>query len=71
MLMFIKEKRDNTIKARGCAGGRKQRKKYNNAYVMSPTVSTEVLVISMVVYAYKELDVAVVDILGAYLSADM
>ena len=30
MLMFIKENRDGTIKACGCADGRTQREKYNN-----------------------------------------
>ena len=40
MLMFIKENHDGTIKARGCADGRKQREKYNNADATSPTVST-------------------------------
>ena len=39
MLIFIKEKRDGTIKARGCADRRKKRKKYNNTDAMSPTVS--------------------------------
>ena len=51
MLMFIKEKRDNTIKARGCADGRKQRKKYNNADATSPTVSTEAVLISALIDA--------------------
>ena len=33
MLMFLKENRHGAIKARICADGRKQRDKYNNAYV--------------------------------------
>ena len=37
----------------------------------SPTVSTEAVLISAVIDAYEEHDVAVVDIPGAYLSADM
>ena len=49
MLMFIKEKRDGTIKARGYADGRKQCKKYSNADATSPTVSTEVVLISAVI----------------------
>ena len=71
MLVFIKEKRDGTIKARGCADGHKQRENYKNADAISPTVSTEAVLISAVVDAYKDQDVAMVDIPGAYLSADM
>ena len=71
MLIFLKDKRDGTIKAQGCADRRKQRKKYDNAEATSPTVSTEAVLISAVIDAYKERDVAVVDISGAYLSADM
>ena len=71
MLMFIKEKSDSSIKARGCADELKQRKKYNNADATSPTVSTEAVLISAVINAYKERDVAVVDTPGAYLSEDI
>ena len=38
--MFIKEKRDGTIKVRVCTDGHKQREKYNNSETTSPTVST-------------------------------
>ena len=51
MLMFIKEKRDGTIKARGCADWRKKREKYNNADATSPTVYTEAVLISAVIDA--------------------
>ena len=51
MLMFIKEKRNGTIKARGYADGRKQCKKYSNADATSPTVSTEAVLISAVINA--------------------
>ena len=64
MMIFLKEKRDGTIKARGCANGCKQRKKYNNADATSTTVSTEAMLIYALIDAYDELDVAVVDILG-------
>ena len=71
MLIFIKEKRNDTIKARVFADRGKQRKKYNNIDATSTTVSTEVVLISAVIDAYEERDVAVVDIPGAYLSANM
>ena len=54
ILMFIKEKRDGTTKARGCADGRKQREKYNNADATFPTFSTEAVMISTVIGVYKE-----------------
>ena len=71
MLMFIKENRDGTIKACGCVDGRTQREKYNNVYATSPPFSTEAVLISAVIDAYAEQDVAVVDIPGSYISADM
>ena len=69
--MFIKENRDGTIKAPGCADGHKQRDKNNNSDTTSPKVSTEAVLVSAVIDAYEERDVAVADIPGAYLSADM
>ena len=54
-----------------CADGHKQRKTYDNVDATSPTVSTEELIISAVIDAFKEQDVAVVDITGAYLSTEM
>ena len=70
MLMFIKEKCDGTIKARVCADGRKHCEKYNTTDAASPIFSTEAVLISPVINAYGEWDVAVVNTLGAYLSAD-
>ena len=69
--MFIKEKRDGKIKARGCADGSKQREKYNTKDATSPEVYIEVVLISMVIDEYKEQDVSVVDIPCVYLSAYM
>ena len=54
MLMFLKENCGGTIKDRGCADERKQRDKYNNADVMSPTVSTEAVLIYVVIDVYEE-----------------
>ena len=71
IMVFLKDKRDGTITARGCADRRKQREKYNNEDATSPTFSTEAVLLSAMIDAYEERDVAVVDIQGAYLSADM
>ena len=39
--MFIKEKRDGTIKARGCADGRSKQEYTDKVDTSSPTVSLE------------------------------
>ena len=50
-LMFLKEKRDGTIKARGCADGRPQRQYTAKTDVSSPTVSLEALMLSCAIDA--------------------
>ena len=69
--MFLKEKRNENIKALRCADRNKQRKKYKNSDVMSPPVSKEVVLIFAMIDAYEERDVAVLDVPVAYLSSDM
>ena len=69
--MFLKENRDGSIKKCEYMDDRKQRKKYDNADATSPMVSTDVVLISALIGVYEERDVAVVDIPGAYLIADM
>ena len=69
--MFLKEKRDGSIKGRGVADGRKQRDKIEPKDATSPTVSTESVMLTATIDALEGRDVAVVDIPGAYLSADM
>jgi hypothetical protein len=70
-LMFLKEKRDGTIKGRACADGRKQRETAVPGAATSPTVSLEAVLITATIDAYEERDVAIVDVPGAFLSADM
>jgi hypothetical protein len=70
-LMFLKEKRDGTVKGRTCADGRKQHETAEPGAVTSPTVSLESVLITSTIEAYEGREVAVVDIPGAYLSADM
>ena len=59
------------IKGRGVVDGRKQRDKIKPKDATSPTVSTEAVMLTATINALEGRDVAVVDIPGAYLSADM
>eukprot|EP00978_Attheya_sp_CCMP212_P031313 scaffold117901_cov29-Attheya_sp.AAC.1 len=71
-LMFIKQKRCDRIKARGCADGRKQREHTTKEEASSPTVAIESLVLTCVIDAKEKRDVlAVVDIPGAFMQVDM
>ena len=70
-LMFLKEKRTGTIKARGCADGRKQRIYTSKEDASSPTVSIESVFLTSVIDAKEERDVATVDVPGAFMQADM
>jgi len=69
---LIKEKRSGKLKGRTCADSRSQRSKYTREETTSPTVSTDALMISLMIDATKERrDVATADVEGAYLHADM
>ena len=65
--MFITQKRNGTIKARGCADGRKQRDWMNSDETSSSTVATQALLLSAMIDAYEGRDVATSDIPGAFL----
>ena len=68
--MFLKEKRDGTIKGRTCAVGSKQRAYIKKEDATSPTVSTEAVLITGVIDAYEERDVATADVPSAFLTTD-
>jgi len=71
-LMFLKEKRDATVKAQMCADGRKQRDStWSKQETTSPTVATESVFITAVIDAHEGWDVGCFDIPGAFLHADM
>jgi hypothetical protein len=70
-LMFLKKKRDGTIKGRGCADGRKQRSTTTKEEASSPTVAIEAVMLSCVIDAMEHRDVATVDIPGAFMQAEM
>ena len=68
--MFLKMKRGGDIKGKGCADGRKQREYKSKDDTSSPTVSTEALVLSCMIYAMEGRDVATADIPGAFLQTE-
>jgi hypothetical protein len=71
LLMFLKEKRDQSVKAQMCADGWKQRGDWTKQETTSPTVSTEAVFITAVIDAHEERDVTCFDIPGAFLHADL
>ena len=70
-LNLIKEKRDGRLKGRTVADGRPQRLLYEKSETTSPTVSTDALMLSIMVDAHEGRDVATADVVGAYLKAYM
>ena len=70
-LMFLKRKRNGKIKARSCADGRPQRAYIPQEDARAPTVSTEAVFMTAVIDAMENRTVAVVDIPGAFMQADM
>ncbi len=64
--IFVEEKRDGTIKARKVIGGNKQCDYITKEDVSSPTVMAEAVMLTCVIDAQEERDVAVVDILNAF-----
>jgi hypothetical protein len=63
--MFLKQKRDRKIKGRTVAGGNKQRDYNSKEDASSSMVATESVLLSCIIDAEEERDVAVVDILNA------
>jgi hypothetical protein len=70
-LNMFKEKRDGTLKGRTCADGRSQRNLYVKSQTASLTVSTDALLLSIIIDAYEARDVGTADVVGAYLNALM
>ena len=69
--MTVKEKRDESLKGRFCTDGRKQRGTMEKDESALPTVAMDSVFITASMEAAEHRDVAVVDLPGAYLSADM
>jgi hypothetical protein len=64
--MFLKQKRDGKIKGRTVASGSKQRDYISKEDASSLMVATESVLLSCIIDAEEEQDVAVVDILNAF-----
>jgi hypothetical protein len=69
-LMFLKRKRDGTVKARGYADGRPQCEYISKNDSSSPTVSIYALMASCLMDVIDERKVVTCDIPGAFLQAD-
>ena len=63
--IFLTEKRDGTLKARQCTGGRKQWERMPREESASLTMLTEGIFITSVIDAKESMKVAVVDLPGA------
>ena len=65
--MFLKQKRDGTIKGRTVAGGNKQRDFISKEDASSPTVATESVLLTCIIDAEEGRDVAIIDIPNAFI----
>jgi len=65
--MFLKLKRSGDIKGRTVAGGNKQRDYISKEDASSPTVATESVLLTCIIDAEEERDVAVIDIPNAFI----
>ena len=70
-LLFLEEKRSGKIKGRMCANGSTQRSRYEKGEATSPTVSTDAVLFTSAIDAHENRDVAVIDLPGAFLHAEM
>ena len=53
LLMFLKEKRDKSIKGRACANGRKQKDDPDGQDGSSPTMANKSIMLTAVIEAHK------------------
>ena len=65
--LFLKKKRDGTIKGRTVAGGNKQRNYISKDDASSPTVATESVLFTSIIEAFEKRDVATIDIPNAFI----
>jgi hypothetical protein len=65
--IFVEKKRDGILKAQQVAGGNKQRGYITNEDASSPTVSLEAVLLTCVVDANENRDVAIVDISNLFI----
>jgi len=70
LLIFLKEKRDGTVKARSCANGSVQREHVAKEEAAAPTVALESVFVTTTIDAKEKQEVVTIDIPGAFLHAD-
>lgn len=70
LLTMVTEKRDGRLNGRAVIDGRKQRRYIRKEDVASPTVELESLVLSLLIDAQENRDVATANLAGVYLLAD-
>jgi len=70
-ICVLKEKRDGELKGRTCAEGRSQHGQYTKEQTASPTMSNDSAMLIMIVAAIEGQDVAMADVAGDFLKADM
>jgi hypothetical protein len=68
-LIFLKEKRNVTVKARSCANGSVQRSHVAKEEAASPTVALESVFVTAAIDARENREVVTIDIPGAFLHA--
>ena len=68
--MFLKVKCDRIIKGQACVYGRKQRPGLSKENTTLPTVTLEAVLITSVIDAYEEQEIAIFDVPVAFLTAD-
>lgn len=68
-ISVIKEKRCGKIKGQTIADSRPQRALYTKEETMSPTVSTNALMLSIMIDAHEGRDIATANVTGVYLHA--
>ena len=65
--LFLKEKRDGTVKGRTVANGNKQRGYISKEDASSPTVASESVLLSCIIDSKEGRDVAVIDITNTFI----
>jgi hypothetical protein len=65
--MFLKEKRDGSLKGRTVAGGNKQRDNISKEDASSPTVATEAVLLLCIIDAKEGRDVTVINIPNVFI----
>ena len=72
LLMFLKEKKNSSVKARMCANGCKQKDgTWSKQETTMPMMATELVFITAIIDAHKGHDVACFDILATFLHPDV